>query len=917
MKLPQVSWVRLLVALAWIATAPGCADRRAEGGSCVFNDDCSDPLICAGAFCRAQCRTDRDCPGGWICHNAGVPGKQVCLPPPAPVLCATDEHCLAGATCTSAHECRWRCARDPDCLAHRPSLSCTSASVCNAPILVVELLLASGGDAGPLDAPPDDASIDAPPSDVTPDAPAIDIATPDVIDAPAIDIATPDVVDAPAIDTAAPDVVDAPAIDTAAPDVVDATPVDAVAPDAPPRCGRDFQCDDGVFCNGAERCNPSDPAADARGCAPPDGPRCMTGQRCDERMGRCLTMCELDGDADDDGYNAAMCGGPDCDDARASIHPGAPELCNGVDDDCDRMVDEEGAALCALRFGTPACREGACAVASCTPGHGDCDLVASNGCETELAANPINCGACGRLCALTANATAMVCRASACAVATCQDGTADCDGAAANGCELDVSADINNCGRCGSRCTARPFATARCVGGACALSCAAGRADCDGDALNGCEVDLASDRANCGRCGNRCAVASDACVAGSCLAQPFASSGAEGAFAPMQAADAGAGPTLVTLPAGVHHFTSVTIPAGVTVVTDGDGVLEIRATGDVVIDGTIDLSGANGAAGFRHGRLRFERRRRRHGATQRRRDGRRAERLRGRWRRRRGLARDEPAGRRGRVRSWGRVRRGRGRRGLLRRWWRRGVAGGGGGSNGGNNGGAGASVATYGTGGAGGAGGHGGGFGGEAGVVAVPTVYRGFDGIAGNGCNTSGSGGGGSIGARAAADLAVTDPATFRAGSGGGGGAGGYSNCIGPGAGGGGGGGGALRIASATRIVVRGSVFARGGAGGAVAANGGGTSGAGGGGSGGLIYLSAPALDVVSGTLSVAGGSGSQPLGCVDANGGRGGLGRLRLSVLPSRCNVTGTWTPPLPAGGCVATTTSTPGQVYIGVYPD
>lgn len=43
-------------------------------------------------------------------------------------------------------------------------------------------------------------------------------------------------------------------------------------------------------------------------------------------------------DADLDGYDVAA----DCDDGDASVHPGAPERCDGVDTDCDRATSEDG-----------------------------------------------------------------------------------------------------------------------------------------------------------------------------------------------------------------------------------------------------------------------------------------------------------------------------------------------------------------------------------------------------------------------------------------------------------------------------------------------------------------------------------------------------------------------------------------------
>ena len=186
------------------------------------------------------------------------------------------------------------------------------------------------------------------------------------------------------------------------------------------------RCDDGIFCNGAETCDPTRgcrggaaPVCDDRvgcttdrcddtlrrcvstpnpsACAAP-GPcvtatcdpamgcrntpiagycdsYCSSGATCNANSGRCTgggtardcsdaDPCTADVcdpaasvcrstpiDADGDGSPAARVGGAacargdDCNDADPAINVRATERCNGVDDDCDGLTDEDGVCI--------------------------------------------------------------------------------------------------------------------------------------------------------------------------------------------------------------------------------------------------------------------------------------------------------------------------------------------------------------------------------------------------------------------------------------------------------------------------------------------------------------------------------------------------------------------------------------------
>lgn len=50
---------------------------------------------------------------------------------------------------------------------------------------------------------------------------------------------------------------------------------------------------------------------------------------------------EIDCDEDDDGFDSIVCGGQDCEDRVAAIHPDADETCDGRDEDCNGAIDND------------------------------------------------------------------------------------------------------------------------------------------------------------------------------------------------------------------------------------------------------------------------------------------------------------------------------------------------------------------------------------------------------------------------------------------------------------------------------------------------------------------------------------------------------------------------------------------------
>lgn len=194
------------------------------------------------------------------------------------------------------------------------------------------------------------------------------------------------------------------------------------------------------------------------------------------------------------------------------VRPTFPAADDGCEQDTLTDPDNCGGcgSVCMLPGAEAGCSEGKCVVANCGAGTGDCDGDPFNGCETDLLTTEDHCGACARPCSDTGVASKL-CSGGLC-VSGCLPGLGNCSTPAApvadDGCESDVSADPQNCGGCGRVCSTSHVSSLICESGACTSSCEVGFGNCSqpgpGAIDDGCETPVGADDLNCGGCGNDC-----------------------------------------------------------------------------------------------------------------------------------------------------------------------------------------------------------------------------------------------------------------------------------------------------------------------------------------------------------------------------------------------------------------------------
>jgi Concanavalin A-like lectin/glucanases superfamily len=250
-------------------------------------------------------------------------------------------------------------------------------------------------------------------------------------------------------------------------------------------CGTGYVCSGGtctLTCGSLTKCTPTT-----------GSPYCANTATDNADCGTCGHACGA-GEACTGGACVLTCGSL----TKCTPMTGSPYCANTATDNAD-------CGTCGHACGTGyVCSGGTCtltcgSLTKCTP------MTGSPYCANTATSNA-DCGTCGHACS-----TGQACVSGTC-TATCGSSETVCGGMCTN-----TSYDPSNCSTCGHTCTF-PNGSAACSGGNCFLTaCDSGHLDCDHTQGNGCEVDKSADVANCGACGHACGLG-ETCNSGVCTA---------------------------------------------------------------------------------------------------------------------------------------------------------------------------------------------------------------------------------------------------------------------------------------------------------------------------------------------------------------------------------------------------------------
>jgi len=251
---------------------------------------------------------------------------------------------------------------------------------------------------------------------------------------------------------------------------------------------------------------------------------------CDGKDDDCdgaIPTTEMDGDGD--GYlpcskctkgsgvtclASSLSGCDDCKDSDKSVHPGAKELCNGVDDNCLNAVADDGKDQCAATGRACCSTQKACKLLSndklnCGKCGYICPTGTSDGCKSKLCV----CGsspACG---------SGQVCKGGKCVTSTC--GSTNCTGCCSgNTCVKTGSMTLSKCGKGGAACkscdSANDCVQDACTSGVCTqvkktdgLSCKSGAGKCAGGVC--CQGCVSSGKCYAGTSTSKCGAGGGTC----------------------------------------------------------------------------------------------------------------------------------------------------------------------------------------------------------------------------------------------------------------------------------------------------------------------------------------------------------------------------------------------------------------------